>query len=123
MTERKKLFTIRPYDVPVVIVVTDDLRGSYLKLKLDPERFPAAALAFMAVTTKKLFVFLPTGSTPGTVAHEMLHVVDFTLNRAGVEYDDEVWAYHLGELVDEAALLLYEVPKGKKIADARTTDQ
>lgn len=47
------------------------------------------------------YMFLRPRTTPGTIAHESLHVIAEIADKTGMKLDDENVAYHLGYLVDK----------------------
>lgn len=49
---------------------------------------------------RRTIIFGPEGRTPGIIAHEASHAVWAMLKHRGVRNDDEVFAHHLGYLVD-----------------------
>ena len=47
------------------------------------------------------YVFIPYGSSTGSMAHEAYHAIRHMLEECSIELENEVVAYHLGYLMNE----------------------
>lgn len=115
MADREKVFLVRPYMYKVHVVVSSDILASFTKRRLPSLTAPSDstyAFTWTHNACQTVYVFLPEECGLGATAHEMLHVVDFFMNRSGVGYNDEAWAYHLEELVQMASEFVHS--KGRK---------
>ncbi|HCM60646.1 MAG TPA: hypothetical protein DIS74_09785 [Bacteroidales bacterium] len=119
--------TLDVFEVDIHIVVTED-PNYYVKkagltgwCKNDPDEdlmYYTDALTFR-VRMSDYYMLLSPNTTPGTIAHECIHVIGSTFHDRNVKasYDDtEVLAYHVGWLTDIAAKAVneYRRPNGRK---------
>lgn len=110
--EKKIVFPVWSNYV-VHVVFTNNLASSYYK-RYHREREFIGTHAFHAVSHNPgghAHLFFKIGDSPaGVVAHECWHAVRELLNYGGVEQlDNEMIAYHLGYLVQQASNFLYEL--------------
>lgn len=101
---RRKKHTVKPFDFDVIFHVTNDVPRAFKQSGLRGEH-SANVFAFVwsGSNTCVQHVFIPHRCGLGSLAHEMFHVVCGVMAKAGVEFDEENWAYHLEDLVQAAA--------------------
>jgi hypothetical protein len=61
---------------------------------------------------------MPMKCGVAAIAHEALHVVKTIMDDVGADFEEEVWAYHLQEIVEVAAIFVHnrrKYGKGKNI--------
>lgn len=91
----------------VHVVRTENIEKSIAHFKQTRDQLPKGysfrdTAGFTLVTNESdIWVFLPFKAKPDTDAHEAFHAVRHMLMYAGVELDNELFAYHLGYLVRE----------------------
>jgi hypothetical protein len=101
---------MKPYGHDIHLILTNDLRRATVKLHKEigdeiPDRIKNTMNAFTIYGEGKfdVHIFLEMNPDIGTIAHESFHAVDFVLRDSGIKNEErvseEVWAYHLGELV------------------------
>jgi hypothetical protein len=114
-------------DFEVNICITPDVMKSRkhrdeLLGQLRPRCENACAL-FCALEGKG-WLFLPMEFDPDTVAHETYHLVDYMMDRLGVEHrDGEVMAYHMGYVVGKISEVYVRVKAEAKKKFAKELDK
>lgn len=107
----------------VNVCVTPDVRESRGHrdeiLGTLPERIGSPVALFCGKNNKG-YMFFPLIFDPDTVAHETYHLVDYMMDRLGVEVRDcEVMAYHIGWIVGKVSEIYLHIKKLEKITDKR----
>lgn len=59
------------------------------------------------------FIFFSPKSTIGTIAHEVSHAIWQMFNYYGMDFENEILAYHLGYMVDKILFFKNEIDKKK----------
>lgn len=96
-SEARKFHTIEPFGYRVEIVYTTDIHGSGSKRGADiPER---AYACHMDYESPRSTLLLPLDCDAGTVAHECYHCIYRVMERIGADHENEIMAYHIGDLV------------------------
>lgn len=88
-------------DYKIHVVVTDDLQKSW-NARCEEEYDAADVEAMYTHVDGGSIIFFRKGASAGTIAHESWHAIRGMLLDAGAELDDEIVAYHLTYLVDDA---------------------
>lgn len=114
---RTKTHRIRPFDFILNIHVSNDVGRTYKEV-LPNSKVGISAISYACTHTDSssqyVNVFFPEDCTAGAVSHEALHVVDFVMDAVGAEYEEEIWAYHIQDIVDECFEFIYEKVLDKK---------
>jgi hypothetical protein len=109
--EKIKSFDLKHFNYDLKVIVSSDPEGSrILRVKeLGPyERDPGVA-ALTYTSPGKSILFLPFGSCIGWIAHEVYHVMWHVMKYIGADHENEVMAYHIGNLTKDIAKFCYEV--------------
>lgn len=123
--ERECKYTIEPFGHRLKVILSDDVHASYVGLGLggaDPHTDMNACIVFTTEDDGLTYMLLNFTASPGTVAHESWHVVYRMLKGLGAKLENEVVAYHLGDLVrkitdfqlDTKKMLKARKAKGRK---------
>lgn len=106
--ERERLYSFPVFsNYYVRIVISEDIVASRtLRNRRIGEVYdglPALGLhSWPSTGGGEAWLFFPSSAKMSTVAHECLHCVHRMMRWIGADYDNEVYAYHLGYLVGKA---------------------
>ena len=92
-------------DYKVKIVLTRDLDKALLSFKHTVD-VPSGGETTGGITVhvdkeRISYIFIPYGSSTGSMAHEAYHAIQHMLEDCSIELTNEVVAYHLGYLMNE----------------------
>lgn len=114
--ERVKTIPIDPFGYSVEVIVTTDFEYSLKKRRdiLGDIETKDNAFAFTCLREgqSKAHLFCPPDSSIGTIAHECLHIVAFVMREIGAQFEEEIWAYFVGELAEKVAIVAWPDRKG-----------
>lgn len=110
--ERQKKIYLPVFGYTVSVVVTDDLQRSRTKRNSVIGHSYTVAPTLRALHSfnndkAKSWLFFQSAPSAGTISHECSHAVHRMFNWIGAENEIELFAYHLGYLVDECFAILY----------------
>lgn len=92
-------------DYKVKIVLTHDLDKALKSFKhttdVESGGETTGGIAIHVNEERLSYIFIPYGSSTGSMAHEAYHAVRHMLDECSIELENEVVAYHLGYLMNE----------------------
>ena len=92
-------------DYKVKIVLTRDLDKALLSFKhtadVESGGETTGGITVHVDCERLSYIFIPYGSSTGSMAHEAYHAVQRMLKNCSIELKNEVVAYHLGYLMNE----------------------
>jgi hypothetical protein len=123
LCERVKVVTIKPFPQKVHVVISNDIRRSFENRKLGMKGPSNTAIAFVVSWggNTHQYMFLPEKASLNAVIHESVHVINHIFDQNGIKFDDEIWAYHLGDLFETIVVFQHQKKRGKKCRSSAST--
>ena len=105
MKIRKAHFTFPVFNYYTVRVVvapdTNAALAGYRDLKEFVEKGRSREARVFSSNSHHCYMFLPSGASVRTIAHECWHVVKTMMDYTGIKLENEVVAYHMGYLTQK----------------------
>jgi hypothetical protein len=127
LVENVKTFKLPPFSYAVTVVHTSDVsrsaanRASIFGNQVHSLGDNCEAFTWTRKGCNAVYVMLPHQPGVNALTHEVFHAVTFVLRDSGIEFEEEVWAYFLGDLTEKVAKFCYAKPAVLKLAPPTTT--
>jgi hypothetical protein len=110
-SEHRKRIIIKPFPYTVYLIASNNVmesRNRYNK-RLGPYNgVPADGLHVCIDNVPASWLFMDYQAPIGVVTHEVLHVLWRLFDYIGAKLEEEIMAYHIGNLTEEVCLFLHK---------------
>lgn len=119
--EWKRKITLPPFLYTIHLVVSSDVQKSlpFYRHLFEGKAIEAKKNSFAITVVDKgnsnVLMLMPQGKVgASTVCHECFHAIHHILQDSGVEFEEEVYAYSLGHLVDKVGKFVWYGPARRR---------